>query len=204
MIGEPEAGTVRTGLEPGTRTVQLWIEPISDDPEAISALQVARRTLAAGRGLRTLRRARLVEMRGVLPGRAELEDWLHRSTQFYNPHKERCRLRDLPGDPAPIAPEERAVLVFDRGGTRRAAAERWWRHATGRPVAVREGVAWVASAEPGAAADAVLEELTVLRDRRRGLLCNPHAQEWRSGSPGIPLPWFSARRPRPRPARRGS
>jgi hypothetical protein len=135
-------------------------------------------------------------MHGVLPAGAELAEWVHRSTQFYNPHKERCRVRAAAGEPAPIAADERAVLVFDRGGARRAAAERWWRHATGRGAAVREGVAWVASAEPGADARAVLEELTLVRDRQRGLLCNPHAQEWRPAPAAVPLPWFSAPRPR--------
>jgi hypothetical protein len=177
-------------------TVQLWIEALSDDPEAISALAVARETLAAGKALRVLRRVRLIELTGVLPPEAELADWLHRSTRFYNPHKERCRPRRGVEVPPPLAADERAVLVFDRGGERRTAAERWWRHATGRAATVREGVAWVVAAEPGTDPEVLLGELAVLRDRRHGLLCNPHAQEWRPGSPGVPLPWFRARAPR--------
>jgi hypothetical protein len=34
------------------------------------------------------------------------------------------------------------VLVWERGGARRPAAERWWRHETGETVAVCEGVVW--------------------------------------------------------------
>ena len=45
-------------------SIQAWIERIGDDPEVFSALSVARSRLAAGRGLRGLRRARLVELEG--------------------------------------------------------------------------------------------------------------------------------------------
>ena len=71
------------------------------------------------------------------------------------------------------------------------AAERWWRHETGKDIEVREGVAWVMAFEgletdpAGAAAD-----LAVVRDRRHGLLCNPHAQEHRVAAGTIPLPWM--------------
>jgi len=30
----------------------------------------------------------------------------------------------------------------------------------------------------------------VVRDRRHGLLCNPHAQDHRIAAGTIPLPWF--------------
>ena len=172
-------------------TVQAWIEPVSDDPEAVSALAVARTHLAAGRALRSLRRLRLFELTGALPARAGLEGMLHRSIQFYNPHKERCSVRVVAADPAPLAPGEQVVLVVERGEERRGAAERWWRHETGKEIEVREGVAWVMAFEgletdpAGAAAD-----LAVVRDRRHGLLCNPHAQEHRVAAGTIPLPWM--------------
>jgi len=172
---------------------QAWIEPVSDDPEAVSALAVARARLPAGRALRSLRRLRLFELSGALPARAGLEGLLHRSIQFYNPHKERCAVRMAASDPVPLSAEEQVVLVFERGAERRGGAERWWGHETGRDVVVREGVAWVMSFEslepdPVGAA----EELAVLRDRRHGLLCNPHAQEYRLAAGKIPLPWMGA------------
>ncbi len=172
---------------------QAWIELKSDDPEAVSALAVARAHLPAGRALTGLRRLRLLELSGALPARAGIEGLLHRSIQFYNPHKERCSVRATASDAAPLAAEEHVVLVFERGEERRGAAERWWRHETGRDIEVREGVAWVMAFEslepdpPGAAAD-----LAVLRDRRHGLLCNPHAQEYRVAAGKIPLPWMGA------------
>lgn len=175
----------------GVSVAQAWIEPVSDDPEAVSALAVARARLAAGRALQSLRRLRLVELSGPLPSRAGIEDLLHRSIQFYNPHKERCTVRAAAADPPPLAAGERAVLVFERGGERRRGAERWWRHETGKAIEVREGVAWLMAfggleSDPaGAAAD-----LTVVRDRRRGLLCNPHAQEHRLAAGAVPLPWI--------------
>lgn len=189
LDAETKGLDVAAEASPAPRTVQLWIEPISDDPEAISALATARRTLAAARTLRTLRRARLIELRGVLPRESELGEWLARSSWVYNPHKERGRLRARSADPPPLAADERAVLVFDRGGERRAAVERWWRHATGHAAAVREGVAWIASADGEADARVLLEALTVVRDRHHGLLCNPHAQEWRPAVGTVPLPW---------------
>ena len=175
-------------------TVQAWIEPVSDDPEAISALAVARARLPAGRALRSLRRLRLFELSGALPPRPALEELLHGSIQFYNPHKERCAVRAKASDAPPLAPNEHVVLVFERGEERRGAAERWWHHETGRVIEVREGVAWVMAfdgleGEPAGAA----AELAVLRDRHHGLFCNPHAQEHRIASGTIPLPWLGAK-----------
>ncbi len=171
---------------------QAWIVPIADDPEAISALGVARRRLGAG-ALAGLRRARVIEIEGVLPEAAVLAARLHDSTRFYNPNKERCHLRTTAADPAPLAPGERAVLVFDRGGERRPAAERWWKRTAGGAVRVREGAAWIAAAAGPEVAATILEELTEVRDAAHGLLCNPHAQEFRRGGDSVPLAWFAAR-----------
>ncbi len=171
---------------------QAWVELVTADPEAVSALAVARAHLPAGRALKSLRRVRLFELCGLLPARAEIETLLHRSIQFYNPHKERCTVRSSPGDPAPIGDGERGVLVFDRGEECREGAERWWRHETGKTIEVREGVAWVLGIDPSVRdAAAAVEELAVLRDRRHGLLCNPHAQEHRLAAAEIPLPWMT-------------
>lgn len=172
---------------------QAWVELRTWDAEAFSTLEVARAHVSAAGRLRSLRRMRLFELSGVLPARAEVEALLHHSIQFYNPHKERCVVRGAPLDPAPRAADERAVLVFDRGDERRGAAERWWRHETGQDVQVREGVAWLLGFEPGLVdVEATLEELVLLRDRRHGLLCNPHAQEYRIARGGIPLPWVTS------------
>lgn len=178
---------------PSASVAQAWIELTSDDPEAASALAVARAHLPAGRGLKSLKRMRLFELSGPLPPRAILEGLLHRSIQFYNPHKERCVVRATAADAAPMAAGDRVVLVFDRGEERRAGAERWWRQETGREIEVREGTAWVMSfeaLEPEAAGAAT--DLAMLRDRRHGLLCNPNAQELRVAEASIPLPWMGA------------
>ncbi|MGH7731046.1 MAG: hypothetical protein ACRENJ_07335, partial [Candidatus Eiseniibacteriota bacterium] len=171
-----------------------WIELVSDDPEAVSAFAVARAHLPAGRALRSLRRLRLFELSGPLPARAGLEDLLHRSIQFYNPHKERCAVRAAASDTVPLADGEHAVLVFERGEERRGGAERWWRHETGRDIEVREGVAWILGFEPMEADPrGAVAELTVLRGRRQGLLCNLHAQEYRLATGAVPVPWMSVR-----------
>ena len=184
----------REAPEASARTVQVWIEPIADDPEAISAREVAVRTFASGRGLKGLRRMRLVEITGALAEPEEVRKHLHESTQFYNPHKERCHVRWSAGDPAPCSAGEHAVLVLERGGDRREAAERWWRHATGEAVKVREGVAWLVTPEAESGAAALMEELVIVRDRRHGLLCNPNAQERREAKGVIPVPWLVAAR----------
>lgn len=170
---------------------QAWVELHSDDPVAVSALGVARTHLAAGRALRTLRRMRLFELSGALPDRDEIAERLHRSIQFYNPHKERCTVRAAASEPVPIRPGERIVLVFDRDGARRSAAERWWRHETGTPIEVREGVVWALSFEEPAVASTAVEDLALVRSRRHGLLCNPHSQEVRLATESIPLPWIA-------------
>jgi hypothetical protein len=184
------------------RTVaQAWIALVSDDPEALSAMAVARAHLPAGRGLRALRRLRLMEVAGRLPARATLAELLHRSTQFYNPHKERCTLRLAADEPAPLGAGERAVLVIDRDHDRRGAAERWWRHETGESIEVREGLAWGLTFEAGVDAARAAEDLTLVRGRRHGLLCNPHSQECRLAGERIPLPWIGEAAAA-RPARR--
>ena len=176
---------IRRGAD---KVAQAWIELRSDDPEAVSALAVARAHLPAGRSLRGLRRLRLVELRGRLPARERLESLLHRSTQFYNPHKERCAVRMASADPPPLRAGERAVVVVDRGGARRGAAERWWLHETGVAVEVREGTAWALSFD-GDGAEQV-EDLALVRGRRHGLLCNPHSQDCHVAGESVPLPWL--------------
>ena len=170
---------------------QAWVELLAEDPEALSALAVARLHLPAAARLEAIRRLRVFELAGPLPARVTQEELLHRSTQFYNPHKERCTVRTRRAEPAPLAAGEHVVLVSERGGDRCYAAERWWRHETGYAVEVREGIAWALRFEPGAPAAGCVAELATLRDRRHGLLCNPHAQEARIAAGEIPLPWMT-------------
>lgn len=181
---------------------QAWVELRAADPEAASAFAIARADLEAGRTLESLRRFRVFELRGELPDGAGITELLHRSIQFYNPSKERCVVRAGEGDPAPVRDGEELVLVFERGGERRTAAERWWKHETGEKVEVREGVAWALRFAPEADGATLAADLAVARDRSHGLLSNPHAQEWRpgrmEGSSGIPpLEWIGSK-----PARR--
>jgi hypothetical protein len=170
---------------------QAYVELRSGDPEAESVLAVARRRLAAAKGLQGLRRFRLFELSGAKLDPRALEERLHGSIQFYNPAKERCLVRARAEDPSP-APGEVLVLVFERNGERREAAERWWRHDSGERVDVREGVVWALHFEPGTDAEASARELAVAVDRTRGLFANPHFQESRvcvDGAP--PLDWMT-------------
>ena len=182
---------------PVKQTAQAFVELRADDPEAMSALGVAQAHLEAGRGLASLRRLRLFELSGELPPRGTLETLLHRSTQFYNPSKERCTVRAADSEDVPFAPDEHVVLVFERDGERRTAEERWWKHETGTKIEVREGVVWAlrfVSADGAVAAAAALATAT---DRRQGLLCNPQFQESRMATPDeLPLPWMLAARGR--------
>jgi hypothetical protein len=172
------------------RIAQAWIELLSRDPEAVSALSVARAELDAGASLESLRRLRVIELCGALPERARLEELLHRSTQFYNPNKERCTLRFDARESAPVGTGARVALVTERGGERLPAAERWWRSETGEKLSAREGVAWVMKFSEASSADACAADLAALRDRAHGLLCNPHSQECRLSGADVPLPWF--------------
>ena len=169
---------------------QAWVTLHADDPEAVSALAVARAHLEGCADLETLRKLRVFELRGPLPGRREIEALLHRSTQFYNPHKEGCALRLSAEEAAPLAPGERVALVWDRGGERRPAAERWWLHETGKRIEVREGVAWAIHFTGKRAIGERVRDLIELKDRRHGLLCNPHSQEYRLATSDLPLPWW--------------
>ena len=171
---------------------QAWIELGSDDPEAMSALTVARGRLAAARRLLGLRRLRLFELHGPLPGATVIEDLVHRSTWFYNPHKERCRVRATPRSALEAAAGEQAVLVVERGGARRPAAERWWRHETGAAIEVCEATTWLLRFESGEDAAAAARALAVLESLGRGLLCNPNAQDHAiAAAAEIPLPWIA-------------
>ena len=183
---------------PPKAIAQAWIELRATDPEASSAFAIARADLEAGRTLESLRRFRVFELRGQLPDAAGIADLLHRSIQFYNPSKERCVVRASAGDPAPVREGETLALVFERGGERRTAAERWWKHETGEKVEVREGIAWAMRFAPGGDAAVLAADLAVARDRSHGLLSNPHAQEWRpgqmEGSSSIPpLEWIGSK-----------
>src|SRR5882762_9801578 len=93
---------------------QAWVELNTDDPEAVSALGVARARLASGRALIDLKRARLLEISGTRRPRAEVEALLHASSQFYNPHKERCALRVSSADPLPCSADAVLVVVWER------------------------------------------------------------------------------------------
>jgi hypothetical protein len=177
------------------RTAQAWIEPVADDPEATSALAVARERLPGGRALEGLRRLRVFELRGALPDRAAIEELLHRSIQFYNPAKERCTLRLDPHEAAPLAADEVGVLVLERGGERRPAAELWWTHETGTPAEIREGVAWALRLGAGARAEREAGDFAILRDRGHGLLCNPHWQDAHVAAGEVPLPWIASGSP---------
>jgi len=175
----------------GDKRLQAFVEHRAEDAEAVSALEVARERLAAGKRLRNVRRLRLFELTGALPGRHEAEDLLHRSTRFYNPAKERCTVRASSGDPGPFRDGEALVLVVDRGLERRLPAERWWRHETGERVEVREGVVWALTFEPGSDAAKEAEALAAVTDRAHGLFSNPHFQDWSAGTGrNPPWPWL--------------
>jgi hypothetical protein len=178
----------------GGGLAQVWVRLRSGDPEAVSALTVAR-AMDDGRGApESVRRFRLMELRGALPSRTGLEGLLARSIQFYNPQKEKVLLRLGPDEAAPLEAGERAVLVVERGGARRAAAERWWVAGTGHAVEVREGVVWALRFAPGVDAARAASLLAVVRDRRHGLFCNPHAEEHRLAGGAAPFPWLTRER----------
>jgi hypothetical protein len=169
---------------------QAWIELVAEDPEAVSAREVARARLAAGRGLESLRRLRVIEILGPLPDAERTARLLHESTQFYNPHKERCTLRTRVEDPARVGGGDVGLAVWDRGGARRPAAERWWRHETGATARVSEATVWVMRFAPGVDAESAARDLGRVRDARHGLFCNPFAQEMRAASGRPPMPWI--------------
>lgn len=177
----------------GTPTlVQAYIELRTEDPEATSALGVARGRLEAGRRLAALRRLRVFELTGALPEPKIVAGLLHRSTRFYNPVKERCTVRADESAPAPFGADETWVLVLDRGFERRPAAERWWRHETGTRIEIREGTAWVLAFEPGEDATRATASLAAVTDRAHGLLSNPQFQDCRPGAGASPpWPWLA-------------
>jgi hypothetical protein len=174
---------------------QAWIELKTDDPEALSALAVARARLPEARALASLRRFRLFELEGPLPARAALEERLHRSTWFYNPHKERCTLRLAEADPTPLRKDERPVLVVERGGERRPAAERWWRHESAEEIRVEEAIVWALRFEAGEPRDAEVAALARLEGPAHGLLCNPNSQRWAAIEGSPPLDWIRRTEP---------
>jgi len=178
-----------------SRSAQAWVELRSSDPWAWTALHAIRTHLPGGQKLRSMRRVRMFELSGALPARGRLEDLLHRSTQFYNPHKEGCVLRRGVRDPVPVGAGDTSVVVWERDGGRCGAAERWLKRETGKAVRVRESTVWVLGWEPGMSEADRLErtrDLAVLRDRRHGLLANPHAEDAAVHRGAPPLPALPA------------
>ena len=171
--------------------MQAWIEVRSDDPEAVSALAVSRAGGVVERAPEVLERVRLFEITGTACSRERVEALLHGSSQFYNPHKERCVVRGSKDDPLPGPAGFEYIVVWERAGERRPAAERWWRHEAGECVEVREAVAWRARFAPGVEPTAAAHELARVRDARHGLLCNPWSQEFRCGVAAAAFPWIA-------------
>ena len=171
--------------------IQAWIELRAADPAAVSALAIARAGGATARAPVTLRRMRLFEITGSDSSPGQVATLLHGSAQFYNPHKERCVVRGTDADALPGAAGCERIVVWERDGERRPAAERWWRHEPGETVEVREAVVWFATfavdIQPGEAA----RDLAQLRDARHGLLCNPWSQEFRTGTELPSIPWIT-------------
>src|SRR5262249_941797 len=132
-----------------SRSAQAWVELRSADPWAWTALHAIRTHLFEGRQLRSVRRVRLFELSGALPARSRLEDLLHRSTHFYNPHKGGWVVRRGARGPVPVGAGDTTVLVWERDGGRCGAAERWLKRETGKAVRVRESTVWVLGWEPG-------------------------------------------------------
>jgi hypothetical protein len=184
-------------MSEGRRRAQVFVELRAEDLEATSALAVVREHVEAGRALVALRRVRLFELAGALPGRAELAEQVRTSMLFCNPARERCVVRAEDGDAAPFGPGETLVLVLEREGERRAVAERWWRRETGERIEVREGLVWAMRFEAGEDAVTRAAELAVTRDRAHGLLANPQFQDVRVWpDPAPPLDWLSRKRTR--------
>lgn len=170
--------------------VQAWIDVGPDDPQAFSAFAIARTRLAGGGALAALERRRLIEVRGSAARGEDFAQRLHASTQFYNPHKERCTLRSDAAALAPVPRDARLALVWERGGERRPAAERWWREEAGETVEVREGMVWVMRFHEGASPETAADELARVRDARHGVLAHPWSQELRLAGTTPPLPWI--------------
>jgi hypothetical protein len=172
--------------------VQAYVELRSEDAEANSVLAVARDRLEAGRALEGLSRYRLIEIVGSKLEPREVGERLHGSTQFYNPVKERCTVRVDAKMPAPVAPGDVLVLVYERGGERRESAERWWRREAGQRIEVKEGTVWALRFAPGADGASAARELSVTKDRAHGLFANAHFQECRVRADGAPpLDWMT-------------
>lgn len=172
---------------PMVGVMQAWVTLRADDPEAASAWSIGR-TLDAR--LVSLRRSRLIEIHGSSLDVAAALALLHASTQFYNPHKQRCVVRARAGDPIPGDADPVYVAVWERGGERRRAAERWWLHETGDAVEVHEATVWELRSDPPSEREAVAVSLTLLRDARHGLFCNPWSQEFRTLGHDAAPPWI--------------
>lgn len=172
--------------------LQAWIELRAEDPEAVSAFAVARAGRASAHRPEELVRMRLVELAGSGYPRADVERLLHRSTQVYNPHKERCTVRAAAAEPLPGPAGAEVLVVWERDGERRSAVERWWRHETGETIEVREAVVWMVRFAPGVEPAVAARELALLRDARHGLLCNPWSQSLRTGVARCDPPWIQA------------
>ncbi len=99
-------------------------------------------------------------------------------------------LRLVETDPPPLSPGESAVLVVERAGDRRAAAERWWRHESDLGVEVREALVWALRFGAGELAQEQAAALAELRGPGQGLLCNPNSQAWAQVSGPPPLDWI--------------
>ena len=154
------------------------VELRAEDPEASSALVVARERLDGG--ARAARAAALPRVRAARRAAGDATSsrsgcTARRSSTI--PAKERCVVRaGGRRSPSPVAGRaRRSCWSSSAAASAGAAAERWWRHETGARVEVREGVVVGAAVRAGRGrARRSARSWRWRATARHGLFCNPH------------------------------
>lgn len=200
---------------------QILVDLKGADPTAVSAFDALRQLLGFGDRLLQLKRRRLLELAldpRVLPSPERIREtigaYLHTTTDFWNPNKERAwvRCRRLEASDAPgFLVEKQGALSAAPFGQPEATSAAWdhllvWpREGRSAPADLAERMPAASLLGAGAALlysvrwrdDATAEEraswteaIGEVRSRRQGFLVQPHFQDHRRYSGALPIPLF--------------
>ncbi len=157
--------------------VRIWLK--AADPAAITAREALQRALGYGRVVREVARSEVVAFRweGNAEARAQLERLARETGLLLNPNKHRM---EIAVEDETLHPRGNAWTVVSTPGEGAELARTLERHRllAGEVPATRRGVLWELDlAAEGEELRRLAGEIAVARERKRGLLSNPHLED---------------------------
>ena len=158
-----------------TAALRLWLKVA--DPTALTARETLQRALGYGRLLRNVGRSEIWAFRWeeAVEARTILSRLARETNLFANPNKHHLEIAE--GREALSPPGNAWVLTWREGEGRRREETLRRHRLLGSAPEIRRGVLWELDVDlPEPERLATVEEIAVTRERKRGLLANPHME----------------------------